>query len=599
VRLISLWLQGFKSFGNRTLIEFAPGVTAIIGPNGSGKSNLIDALKWTTGGGRAREFRASDKTDLIFHGATGKRGVGLAEVEVELRGDDRTVKVYRSLDRDGATRLRLNGRNARFLDLEEALSGSGLGRAGVALIGQGEVSQVLMADPPKLLEYVAEVAGVGRMSSRREQTQARLETARGHLDRLQDVLVELEERCVRLGDEAADAERHASLSAEALRLRVTAARSRVDALESEIAGLQQRRSELTASIEDGRERLQELRSELAGARRARDEREESYRSALAEAEIKRGDLRVAEERAQRAGERRAAALDAVRAAREEATRLEAAEPPSAPEGDLAPLAEREAALSEALEGSEAELAEARAALDAAATELERLREVKAAAERSAASFETRRAGLESQARELQERRQALETAPEDDLATLEAAEDAARRRSAELAEALETARARLAEAHERHARLEAERQALGRAARRQRTAFEARRGYAQGPRNALTSGIEGVLGSVGELLNVAERFRTAVGAALGRRSEYVVVDRAETGRKVLRWVREHGGFVTVLPLDLLRDDGRRPPRELLARDGVLGSAVGVVDVDDAYRPVAEQLLGGTVLVDTM
>jgi len=599
VRLTSLSLQGFKSFGNRTLIEFAPGVTAIIGPNGSGKSNLIDALKWTTGGGRAREFRASDKTDLIFHGATGKRGLSLAEVEVELRGDGRAIKVYRSLDRDGTTRLRLNGRNARFLDLEEALSGSGLGRAGVALIGQGEVSQVLMADPPKLLEYVAEVAGVGRMSSRREQTQARLETARGHLDRLQDVLVELEERCVRLGEEAADAERHASLSAEALRLRVTASRRRVDALEEEIAGLQQRRSELTVAIQEGRERLQELRSELESARRTRDAREETYRSALAEAELKRGDLRVAEERAQRAGERRQAALDALQAAREEAARLEGAEPPSAPEGDVAPLADRETALSEALSGSETELAEARAALEEAGTELERLREAQAAAERSAASLETRRAGLESQARELQERLDALAEAPQEDLAALEAAEDEARQRSAALATALETARTRLAEAHERHAHLEAERQALGRAAQRQRAAFEARRGYAQGPRNALTSGIEGVLGSVGDLLNVPERYRTAVAAALGRRAEYVVVDRAETGREVLRWVREHGGFVTVLPLDLLRNDGRRPPRELLAREGVIGAAVDVVEVDEAYRAVAEQLLGGTALVETM
>ncbi|MEJ2357795.1 MAG: AAA family ATPase [Deinococcales bacterium] len=340
MRLTSLSLQGFKSFGNRTSVEFAPGVTAIIGPNGSGKSNLIDALKWTTGGGRAREFRASDKTDLIFHGASGKRGLSLAEVEVELRGDGRAIKVYRSLDREGTTRLRLNGRNARFLDLEEALAGSGLGRSGVALIGQGEVSQVLVADPPKLLEYVAEVAGVGRMSSRREQTQARLETARGHLDRLQDVLVELDERCTRLGEEAADAERHATLTAEALRLRVTAARRRVEGLEEEIGGLQGRRAELQAAIAEGRVRLQELRTQLEAVRVERDAREEVYRSALAEAELKRGDLRVAEERAARARERRDAAAAALVTARDEATRLVGSEPPSAPEDDPAPAAER-------------------------------------------------------------------------------------------------------------------------------------------------------------------------------------------------------------------------------------------------------------------
>ncbi len=599
VRLTSLSLQGFKSFGNRTVVEFAPGVTAIIGPNGSGKSNLIDALKWTTGGGRAREFRASDKTDLIFHGASGKRGLSLAEVEVELRGDGRAIKVYRSLDRDGTTRLRLNGRNARFLDLEEALAGSGLGRSGVALIGQGEVSQVLMADPPKLLQYVAEVAGVGRMSTRREQTQARLETARGHLDRLQDVLVELDERCVRLGEEAADAERHASLSAEALRLRVTASRRRVDALEQEIAGLLQRRAELSVAIQEGRERLQELRSGLEAARRTRDAREETYRSALAEAELRRGDLRVAEERAQRARERRQAAIDALDATREEADRLEAAVPPSAPEGDPAPLIARETELSAALQGADAEVSEARRAFEEAGGALERLREAQAAAERDAASFETQRAGLARQARELRERLTALEAAPDEDLAALEAAEAGARERSAALGAELEAARTRLTEAHQRHAHLEAERQALGRAAQRQRAAFEARRGYAQGPRNALTSGIDGVVGSVGDLLGVPERFRTAVAAALGRRAEYVVVDHADTGRKVLRWVRERGGFVTVLPLDLLRDEGRRPPRELLARQGVIGAAVDVVEVGAAYRAVAEQLLGGTLLVETM
>ncbi len=190
MRLTSLTLQGFKSFGNRISVEFAPGVTAIVGPNGSGKSNLVDALKWTSGGGRAREFRAADKTDLIFHGASGKRSVGLAEVEVELSHGDQALKLYRSLSRDGTTRLRLNGKAARFLDLDEALAGSGLGKSGLSIIGQGEVSQVLMADPPKLLDYVAEVAGVARMSARREQTLARLETARSHLDRLQDVILE-------------------------------------------------------------------------------------------------------------------------------------------------------------------------------------------------------------------------------------------------------------------------------------------------------------------------------------------------------------------------------------------------------------------------
>ena len=134
----SITLQGFKSFGNRTSLELSPRVNVIAGPNGSGKSNVIDALRWATGGGRASEFRAGEKTELIFHGASGKRSLGFAEVEVELEDRERRITVNRTLQRDGSGRLRLNGRNARFLDIDEALSGSGLGKGSLAIIRRAD-----------------------------------------------------------------------------------------------------------------------------------------------------------------------------------------------------------------------------------------------------------------------------------------------------------------------------------------------------------------------------------------------------------------------------------------------------------------------------
>ncbi|MDR9391366.1 MAG: AAA family ATPase, partial [Trueperaceae bacterium] len=151
MRLERLSIHGFKSFGDRVTLEFAEGISAVVGPNGSGKSNVLDALRWATGGGRAQSFRAGEKTDLIFHGAAGKKRLGRAEVEVELRANGARHKIRRSLDRDGDTKLTLNGRHARFLDVDEALAGSGLGRGSLAIIGQGEVSGVLMADPARLL----------------------------------------------------------------------------------------------------------------------------------------------------------------------------------------------------------------------------------------------------------------------------------------------------------------------------------------------------------------------------------------------------------------------------------------------------------------
>lgn len=600
MRLASLSLQGFKSFGNRVTLEFAPGVTAVIGPNGSGKSNLVDALKWTSGGGRAREFRANDKTDLIFHGATGKRSVGLAEVEVELSHGTRTLKLYRSLSRDGTTRLRLDGRAARFIDVDEALTGSGLGRSGLSIIGQGEVSQVLMADPPKLLEYVAEVAGVARMSTRREQTLARLETALSHLDRLQDVILELEDRCGALATEASDAERHAALSAESLRLRFTAASARIETLRAETMALHKRQGELEAELAEGRERLRAQRERRDVTRVEHEAAEVAYRSALAEAELRRGDVRVAEERRHHALERQASVEKALRAARAEAERIEGSEPPTPPEEKVEPLLAAEAVLQDRQAALEASERDAHEAFERSSRDRDALRASLARSEHDHAMYEARRTSLQQQADDVEERLAALEDGVvEVDEAELETTFTTRRQEATEADAVLERARAHLVSAHERQAHAAAEATARERAAERQRAAFESRRGYAQGPRNALTSGIPGVLGSVADLLRVPARYERAIGAALGRRAEYIVVDTAETGRDVLRRVRELGGFVTVLPLDLLRSADRPTLASWLDRPGVVGAAGAVVDVGNAYAAVVEQMLGNTLLLTSL
>lgn len=600
MRLASLTLQGFKSFGNRVSIEFAPGVTAIIGPNGSGKSNVIDALRWTTGGGRAREFRATDKTDLIFHGASGKRSVGLAEVEVELRDGARSVKVYRSLDREGTTRLKLDGRNARLLDVEDALAGSGLGRSGVAIIGQGEVSQVLMADPAKLLEYVAEAAGVARLAGRREQTSARLDTATQHLARLQDVLVELAARGAALEREAKDAGRHAGLSAEQLALRYTLAAARVSTLRSELRELEERRGLLEAAILEGRELLEAARAATRSGATSRDAAEERYREASAQLEYRRGNLRLAEERLARLTERLGDLTDQAERARAELTGIEAAMPPTEPE-------ESPDAASRSVETALAAQREAEAAF-ASAVELEgvkrqafeRRRAEHAEAERAAAALGSTRAAIEDQLARVNEQLAGL--AADTELADLPAAVARQNAAAAELARVeahVETQRAALTRAHEEHALLSAEAVSRTRAAGRSRAAFEARRGFAQGPRNALSSGLPGVVGAVADLVKVAPEYQEAIAGALGRRAEYVVVTDADSGEAVIGHVRRAGGFVTVLPLDLLRRQPERGYGSFATRRGVVAPALELVSMASQYRVLFENLLGGTVVVGTM
>ena len=597
MQLSSLTLHGFKSFGERTRIEFADGVTAIVGPNGSGKSNVIDALRWATGGGRASEFRAGSKTDLIFHGAAGKRSVGYAEVELELLQKNRSLNVTRSIYKDGNTKLKLDGANARFLDVEERLSGSGLGRSALAVISQGEVGQVLTADPAKLLSYVAEAAGIARLSSRRTQAQDRLDTARTHLLRLEDIILELRGALEQLVAEAAQAERHTVLSREALQLRYTLSVRRVEALKGEIEKLSLERGELVESLDAGRAELAHTREHWQNLRNEVSELEGAYRQALTEAEAKRGDVRVAEERLQAAQLQKDTAERELQTVLSELKRLESATAPQAPadqsilESDLKQKRELFEELQSKLVTQENEVA-------ARENELSTSRQAANEANEIWVKYLSYKEQLESQQTTLKER---LATTPEApaELTQLEARLTTLKSQSEQAQNDAEAKREALNASVQRHAQHEAEAQALTRAAERNRAAFEARRGYAQGPRLALSSGIKGVLGSVADLIRVQKRYRKAVASALGRRSEYVVVDSADTAQSVIDFVKKAGGWVTVLPLELIQARTPQLASDIAAAPGVIGLAAEQVETDASYQTIVNQLLGSTTLVETM
>lgn len=599
MRLTSLTLHGFKSFGDRTTLEFAPGVTAIVGPNGSGKSNVIDALRWTTGGGRASEFRAGDKTDLIFHGAAGKRSVSYAEVEVELKSAQKRLVISRSLFRDGQSKLKLGGKNARFLDLDEELAGSGLGRSGLALISQGEVSQVLMADPEKLLGYVAEAAGVARLSSRRDQTQARLDTAREHLQRLEDIMRELGRQLEGLKEEARQAERASTLNRDILQRRYSLSVRRVESLEGELAGLLKEQLELKETVETGRKALAAAQEGWQESRRKLAALEEVYRTSLAEAETKRGDVRVAQERFNAVGQRyQGMGLEHERL-RTDMTRLAALRPPEAPEGDLATLQQTAEGAEQNLQQQEQTLAASETSLDSLREQLQTAREEAAQQARALTAFDTQKSQLETQLQDVDHRLGNHSPADEQTGEPVEADLNREQTSLTDLQAVLETNRQQLAELQQQHAHALAEAQALGRAAVRSRHAFEARQGYAQGPKHALTSGIDGLIGSVADLIRVPKDYELAIGSALGRRTENVVVDNAETAQKVVQHLKQNGGWATLLPLDLISPRPAKLPDHLAGADGVIGLCLDLLEVEPRYRAVLQQLLGNTVLVASM
>ncbi|WP_019588249.1 AAA family ATPase [Deinococcus apachensis] len=580
--LQSITLQGFKSFADRTRLEFGPGVCAVIGPNGSGKSNVVEAIRWATHQARARELRAGRGTELIFHGSGGKAPLGLAEVQVELLTGEGRVNVTRRVYRDGTGEQDLNGRPVRVRDVQGALRGTGLGPGGLAVIGQGEVSGVVQAEGRTLLGYVQEAAGLSRAVTARQETEARLREAALSLEQLRLVQGERAAHVERLERAAREARAYRDLTARILTLEDALRRERQAALAREIAsaraeaeGLEARSTGLAAEVQAAAARVEAAREAVLEAR----SRADAFAGAL-------DALRAARDAHAQAGRYR----DHLN---EEAERLRAelaALPQSPPAGAAPDLPALEVAVTTAR--TEAEAAERRArSLDA---ELTRAREGAARAAQAAArvdaSRETLGAELERAEGNLEDAREALAAAHE------RLASAAHAREKAEAAYTTLAARRTDMQAHERHlqnelSRLNASVAPLRRERERLEGSLDSYARYGEGARNALRLDHPGIVGSVADLLTVPAKYETAVTAALGRRLEQIVVHTGEDARHIIDELKRVGGRATFLPLDLIRARPRR--------DGALLREAGVVGNLADLCPTDPPLVGEAILADTL
>ncbi|HEY5495433.1 MAG TPA: AAA family ATPase, partial [Candidatus Limnocylindrales bacterium] len=212
-RLVALRLQGFKSFAERTVVEFAPGINAVVGPNGSGKSNLADALRWALGE-QGRAIRSRKSEDVVFAGSERRSALGMADVTLVLDNADGLVPVDfaqlelgRRLYRSGENDYLVNRQRVRLRDLVDLLDAAHLAENAFLFIGQGMVDQALALRPEERRPLFEEVAGVRRHERRRRKAEEQLEEATANIARVEDILGELRPQARRL---AAQAEQQAT-----------------------------------------------------------------------------------------------------------------------------------------------------------------------------------------------------------------------------------------------------------------------------------------------------------------------------------------------------------------------------------------------------
>ncbi|MDX1492799.1 MAG: chromosome segregation protein SMC [Longimicrobiales bacterium] len=620
MKLKKLHMQGFKSFADATTVEFHEGITAVVGPNGCGKSNISDAIRWVLGEQRPTAIRGAKMEEAIFQGSVNRRPVNRGSVSLTVTNEDGTlpvpfeeVEIGRDVYRDGGSDYSINRSTVRLRDVVDLYRDTGLGANAYAIIENRMIDAILSDRAEERRGLFEEAAGIGKYKDRRKAAVRRLERAEMDLQRLEDVISEVQTKVRSLARQKGKAQRYTEYRKRRLDVEVTVVRHQLEALQSR---LQTVRKDLSGDQQTERGMAAELATAEAEYESLRLKEVEAEKERVAAAKILEGireelvrwerDLAVADERAAYAerrlaqiGEDRTEARQRAGTLQEEASELgERREAAAAELGrhrevaeekatEAAGVRERLQSARDAMEGVEAkgrEIARKVAQLegdaeasDAQAEELaRRLEQVKSELSNTADTL----SDLESQGDLFSGRLDELS----DDLEAAESVLEAAASRTETAKNAFEEARRADREAADRVETLTSRVAALGGLERDQE-------GVEPVVRAALGRDDGRVLGALFDFIDADVGATTAVEAYLGPLASALVVrDRAALER-TLAWFAdewEGGGGLIVLPLDRVPGDASSASGELLSRIRVSGEGA----------PWVQALLDGVDLPDT-
>ncbi len=616
--LKSLELIGFKSFVNKTHLEFHEGITSVVGPNGCGKSNILDAIRWCLGEQSAKALRGGEMADVIFSGTDSRSAVGMAEVSLTFGGcaehlgtDYEEVCVTRRIFRDGKGEYLLNKTPCRLRDIHELFMDTGIGRSSYSIMEQGKIDLILSSRPEDRRAVFEEAAGITKFKAQKKEALRKLEYTEANLVRVNDIMREVKRQIGSLQRQAGKARRYQSLSTDLKVLELNFVRRQHDQiagaqseLQEKLGSLESRWQETVSALEEGeaavaghRTRLTELEHQVETSRQSmqaiRDRMVQAQSRAAHNSEIcdqlRENILRCDQESAA-ARERQRVQREEMGRTNEQVTRV------------AAELSERSAAL-DALqarlresagrrETSQQSLEAIRAEISKAENESLRLQGELAGLEARREATQGRIEGLENEGRQIFEGQAAARKRLEDTSAQVAAATEALH--AAETA--LDRAEAEVERGELERQRIEQEMAASQRVLAQIQSRLEVLEqlnleGEGASPgAQAVLRGLDrpdhfkpAVRGMLGSLLRVESGFLPAIEAALGSRGDTIVITDKTPAREILESLYEHklGRASVVTP------NGHHFPEPGPAPEGSLGWAADRVrcEADDLQRLV--------------
>jgi chromosome segregation protein len=630
VYLKKLDVFGFKSFAHKIGLEFGPGMTCVVGPNGCGKTNVADAIRWVLGEQSPTELRGSSMADVIFNGTKKRRRLGMAEVRLTIDNsegylptDYSEVVIGRRVFRSGESEYLVNKNTCRLRDVKDLFLDTGIGTRTYSLIERKMVDSILSDSTGHRRFMFEEAAGIMKYKVRKRSALNKLEATETDMQRVADIISEVEKQVRSLKRQLAQARRHRRYTDELRELEIALGRREFAQWSLRRSESENRKAELRGTIAQCDSTLAQAERDGSGIRTECHDKEEALSSL--EAEIAELDTRarsladsllVATER-RSASERRVAELDT------EIAEIRA---------DLSRATERAAKLVEEIEQTmsraevrEKELSSATERMNGVDGEHRRLREL------LDGQKQTRLEGLESSAglkgelesyrarlddlmqehvgieSELGAARTSLTEREEEILRVLEREKElmeaASRARDAQrhASSGLNQARENLLGARERKTKIEGE---LDAAEHKRELLSEIKDGYGgfqDGVRSLLTersSEVRGLVGTVADVLDVRQDMAVAVETALGSAVQYVVTRDVDSARQAMGLLAGAAlGRAAFVPVsELARVGVRRPPEAILNAEGVIGAATDFVSCDSSLSRLPEFLLEGVVVV---
>ena len=630
MQLLRLELKGFKSFADKTIVKFSPGMTAVIGPNGSGKSNITDAMKWVLGESNVRNLRGQKAEDIIFSGTEKRKPMSAAEVTLVFDNSDQQldidmaeVAITRRIYRTGESEFLINKRSCRLKDIHLLLADTGLGRDSMAIIGQNRIDAILNSKPEERRLIFEDVAGISRFKINKEDALRRIASTDRNMERVRDVMATIEEQLGPLSEKAEKTKKYMTLSrakrdydgalgfhnyktSDRLLTRFEndniAFKDEEIELQTELSKLEARRHELQSSSSKDQEQLKLWEAQYT--EKQRDEERLSGHLRLLEEQLKTA-RRELDETSMRISE-----LEATQKGEEQQLRI----------------------LNQLIQDESAQLVEKESNLE----------ELEASYKKAVEDVRSEQAKFQSlqSNREAFEKRQlevvsAIETAKAS-IRSLEARKGESKNQCAilesEIAQVdseLQVARSEFEELGQKFNALSAQRQALVddakdavMKAREERKELQKLRtqeqrakgrlellaqweeqheGYLEGTKNILNgkgSWREQITGAVGDLFTVEEKYTTAIETALGGSVNHVVTTTARAAAEGVNYLKSiQGGRVTFLPMDSVK--GKPYDTPALHESCVLGTAVDCISFDNKYAHIFQYLLGRTLVVSSM